>query len=105
MILPEPSQYSDRLNTKTSYKQVTSSDNLVKKLKSLDLPDLITTVKSKKLPKEALRGVLGRFKLNEDKIELVESVDTLKENATKEFETYVKKNILERFKTVSKKYY
>lgn len=36
----------------------------MKKLKSLDIPDLIKTVKSKKLPKEALRGVLGRFKLD-----------------------------------------
>jgi hypothetical protein len=34
----------------------------VKKLKSLDLPDLIKTVKAKNLPKEALRGVLTRFK-------------------------------------------
>jgi len=43
----------------------------MKKLKSLDLPDLIGAVKSKKLPKEALRGVLPRFKVGkDDKIEL-----------------------------------
>lgn len=36
----------------------------MKKLKSLDLPDLIRTVKSKKLPKEALRTVLSRFQLD-----------------------------------------
>jgi hypothetical protein len=36
--------------------------NEVKKMKSLDLPDLIGAVKSKKLPKEAIRGVLTRFK-------------------------------------------
>lgn len=41
----------------------------MKKLKSYDLPDLIGAVKAKKLPKEALRGVLARFKLGEnDKI-------------------------------------
>jgi hypothetical protein len=34
----------------------------VKKLKSYDLPDIISSVKAKKLPKEALRNVLGRFK-------------------------------------------
>lgn len=56
----------------------------MKKLKSLDVPDLIKSVKSKGLPKEALRGVLSRFKLDENqKIELVEPVETLKENATK----------------------
>jgi hypothetical protein len=65
----------------------------VKKLKSLDLPDLIGAVKSKKLPKEALRGVLTRFKVGEsEKIELVEPVETLKSNANKELEDYIKKN-------------
>lgn len=57
----------------------------MKKLKSLDVPDLIKTVKAKKLPKEALRSILPKFKLNEDKVELVESVDLLKEQASKEF--------------------
>lgn len=37
----------------------------MKKLKGLDLPDLIKTVKAKKLPKEALKAVLPRFKLEE----------------------------------------
>lgn len=55
----------------------------MKKLKSLDLPDLIGAVKSKKLPKEALRGVLSRFKVAGDKIVLNQQVDTLKQNATK----------------------
>lgn len=53
--------------------------SLVKKLKSLDLPDLIGAVKGKKLPKEALRSVTSRFKAGEgDKIELVEPVENLK---------------------------
>ena len=65
----------------------------MKKLKSLDLPDLCTAVKNKKLPKEALRGVLTRFKLGENgKIELNESIDSLKENANKTFEEYIAKN-------------
>ena len=46
----------------------------MKKLKNYDLPDLLQAVQSKKLPKEALRGVLGRFKLNGDKLELNDSV-------------------------------
>lgn len=42
----------------------------MKKLKSSDVPDLIKTVRSKKLPKEALKAIIGRFQLNEGKIEL-----------------------------------
>ena len=57
---------------------------IVKKLKSLDVPDLIKTVKAKKLPKEALRGVVSRFKLNGEDIALIESSEDLKSNATKE---------------------
>lgn len=65
----------------------------MKKLKSLDLPDLIGAIKAKKLPKEALRSVLPRFKLGEgDKIELVEPVEELKTNANKDFEEYLSKN-------------
>lgn len=67
--------------------------NEVKKLKSLDLPDLIGAVKSKRLPKEALRGVLTRFKAGEnEKIELIEPVETLKTNANKELEEYINRN-------------
>lgn len=47
----------------------------MKKLKSLDLPDLVGAVKAKKLPKEALKSVLPRFKLGQDdKIQLTESI-------------------------------
>ncbi len=55
----------------------------MKKLKSLDLPDLVKTVKAKKLPKEALRTVLPRFQLDGDKLTLVESAENLKESAQK----------------------
>lgn len=48
--------------------------NTMKKLKGSDIPDLIKTVKAKKLPKEALKTIVCRFKLNEGKIELVDSV-------------------------------
>ncbi len=50
----------------------------MKKLKSADIPDLIKTVKSKKLPREALRAILNQFKLNEGKIELARPVEELK---------------------------
>ena len=55
----------------------------MKKLKSLDLPDLIRTVKAKKLPKEALRTILSRFQLDGEKLTLIESAETLKESALK----------------------
>lgn len=45
----------------------------MKQLKGFDIPDLIKTVKSKKLPKEALKTILSRFQLNGEKLELVES--------------------------------
>lgn len=65
----------------------------MKKLKSLDLPDLIGAVKTKRLPKEALRGVLPRFKSGEnEKIELVEPVETLRTNANKELDDYINRN-------------
>jgi len=50
----------------------------MKKLKSADIPDLIKTVKAKKLPKEALKTILSRFRLNDGKIQLVETIDILK---------------------------
>jgi hypothetical protein len=46
----------------------------MKKLKSTDVPDLIKTVRAKKLPKEVLKAILSRFRMNEGKIELVQSV-------------------------------
>lgn len=64
----------------------------MKKLKSLDLPDLLQAVQSKKLPKEALRGVLSRFKLEGESLELSESAESLKANAIKEYEEYMSKN-------------
>ena len=64
----------------------------MKKLKSLDVPDLLQSVKNKKLPKEALRGVLNRFKEEGGNLELVESAEELKQAARKEYEEYMDKN-------------
>lgn len=64
----------------------------MKKLKNYDLPDILQAVQAKKLPKEALRGVLGRFKLNGEKLELADPVDSLKESAANEYAIYKKKN-------------
>jgi hypothetical protein len=50
----------------------------MKKLKGLDLPDLIKTVKSKKLPKEALRSIIPKFKLTDGKLELNQTPAELK---------------------------
>lgn len=65
----------------------------MKKLKGFDIPDLIKTVKSKKLPKEALKSIAGRFKLNaESKIELTENAQALREEAKKVITEYLNVN-------------
>ena len=64
----------------------------MKKLKSCDIPDLIKTVKSKKLPKEALKSISGRFKLNEEKAELAEPVEKIKEESDKILKEYLSSN-------------
>jgi hypothetical protein len=40
----------------------------MKQLKGYDVPDLIKTVKAKKLPKEALKTIINRFQLNGEKL-------------------------------------
>ena len=64
----------------------------MKKLKSADVPDLIKTVKAKKLPKEALKAIVPRFKLSEGKLELTDSVETLKNESTTTLDEYVNGN-------------
>lgn len=64
----------------------------MKKLKALDVPDLIKTVKSKKLPKEALKAITGKFSLDSDKLVLVEPAGKLKEEAAQIFKDYVSSN-------------
>jgi len=56
--------------------------NAMKKLKGLDIPDLLKTVKAKKLPKEALRAIANNFEFdNEGKIKLTIDTATLKANS------------------------
>jgi hypothetical protein len=64
----------------------------MKKLKSADIPDLIKTVRAKKLPNQALKTILSRFKLNDGKIELVESINTLKTESKTIFDEYINNN-------------
>jgi hypothetical protein len=64
----------------------------MKKLKSADVPDLIKTVRAKKLPKEALKAIIGRFKLNDGKVELQDSVESLKAESTSILEEYININ-------------
>lgn len=63
----------------------------MRKLKSLDVPDVIKSVKSKKLPKEALKAILQRFKLDGE-IELKEPVETLKSQATTMSLPFIERN-------------
>lgn len=64
----------------------------MKQLKGFDVPDLIKTVKSKKLPKEALKAILGRFQLNGEKLELVQPTAALREESKKLYEAYTSIN-------------
>ena len=47
----------------------------MKSLKSADIPDLVKTVKSKKLPVQALKAISNRFELKDGKIALKKSVE------------------------------
>jgi len=53
----------------------------MKRLKSSDVPDLIKTVKSKKLPSQALRSISTRFKMVDGKIELATSKEELQKES------------------------
>lgn len=64
----------------------------MKKLKGYDIPDLIKTVKAKKLPKEALRSIAARFSVNEGKFELTESAQKLREESSNIFKEYISSN-------------
>ena len=58
----------------------------MKKLKSTDLPDLVKTVRSKKLPPQALKSIAPHLRLNEGNIELVEPLADLKAEAKTVFD-------------------
>jgi hypothetical protein len=52
--------------------------NIMKKLKAIDIPDLIKTVKAKKLPKIALKSIVSHFSLSNGNIELLATPESLK---------------------------
>lgn len=60
----------------------------MKKLKGCDVPDLIKTVKSKKLPKEALKAIAPQFKFEGDKLVLSQTAEALKEEAASVYNDY-----------------
>lgn len=64
----------------------------MKSLKSADIPDLIKTVKSKKLPVQALKTITSRFQIVDGKISLKKSAEELKEEAKTIFDEYVNTN-------------
>lgn len=64
----------------------------MKKLKAADVPDLIKTVKAKKLPPQALKSIFHRFKLTEGKVELASSVEELKNESKTIFDEYISNN-------------
>lgn len=64
----------------------------MRKLKSLDVSDVLKSVKGKKLPKEALKTILPRFRLEKGELQLKENVESLKGEATALFTPFVEKN-------------
>lgn len=87
-------QIDELIKALTIYREIQQRRFIInmKKLKGFDIPDLIKTVKAKKLPKEALRSIAPRFSLNEGKIELTESAEKLKEESSTLFKDYVSSN-------------
>jgi hypothetical protein len=64
----------------------------MKKLKSSDVPDLIKTVKSKKLPNQALKSIASRFKMTDGKLELAASKEELQKESKEVFDEYINGN-------------
>jgi|JI6StandDraft_1071083.scaffolds.fasta_scaffold09839_4 hypothetical protein len=66
--------------------------DVVKKLKSLDVPDVLKDVKAKKLPHQALKTILTRFRLQEGELQLVEPLEELKKQAGELAEPFLARN-------------
>ena len=67
--------------------------NAMKKLKSIDLPDLLKTVKSKKLPREALKAIVDKFNFDsEGKIQLLKPIEQLRNESKGNFHDYISVN-------------
>jgi hypothetical protein len=64
----------------------------MKKLKGLDIPDLVKTVKAKKLPREALKSILGKFSPSSDGLVLNCSPESLREESRQIYDDYVQSN-------------
>lgn len=64
----------------------------MKKLKSLDVPDVLKDVKAKKLPNQALKTILSRFKLTEGELQLAEPIEELKKQAQELGEPFLARN-------------
>lgn len=66
----------------------------MKKMKNSDIPDLIKTVKAKKLPREALKGILNKFSVTNNQITLNYSAENLKADCSGLYNGYVETNKL-----------
>lgn len=69
-------QIDELIRSLALYKEIQQKRFLInmKKLKSMDIPDLLKTVKNKKLPREALKSILSRFDFDaEGKLKLTTS--------------------------------
>ena len=61
-------QIDELIRGLTIYKDIQQKRfiNTMKKMKTSDIPDLLKTVKAKKLPKEALKLILPKFNFDEE---------------------------------------
>jgi hypothetical protein len=82
------------LNSLNIFKEVQQKRFIasMKKMKSTDIPDLIKTVKAKKLPREALKAITNKFSIADNKISLKYTVESLKVESNVYFDDYVKLN-------------
>lgn len=64
----------------------------MRKLKGADVVDVVKTVKSKKLPNQALKIILNRFKVEDGKPVLAQPLEELKKEASTAFNEFVQNN-------------
>lgn len=88
-------QIDELIRSLALYKEIQQKRFLInmKKLKSMDIPDLLKTVKNKKLPREALKSILSRFDFDaEGKLKLTTSAEDLKSESLASFLEYTSSN-------------
>lgn len=68
------------INTLTAFKELQQKRFIdsMKRMKGNDIPDLIKTVKAKKLPREALKSILSKFTVEDNKVSLKCTAESLK---------------------------